>query len=300
MTQETNAVCLTFDLDGMALWGGSFGSRNPSMISRGEFETIATDRILGSLERRDIRATFFVPGHTAWAWPDLVKRIADAGHEIGHHGWVHENPAALDPAAERAVLERGFEAIEHAVGQRPTSYRSPAWDFSPQTVDLLLEYGIRQDSSCMAGDFHPYYLRRGDRFSATEPYVFGEVVPLVEVPPSWGLDDFPPLEFVWGTNPGIATPRAVEELWREEFDFMVSHFDDGVFTLTCHPQIIGRGSRLEMLARLLNHFMAAGVRFARLDEVGDRFARQYEPEAWARAHPERSGAAARNAPPVST
>lgn len=289
------SVCLTFDLDGMALWAGSFGSRNPSMISRGEFETIATARILDLLAERDIPATFYVPGHTAWAWPDLVKRIVDAGHEIGHHGWVHENPANLDRAAELEVLERGSEALEHAAGVRPIGYRSPAWDFSDNTIDLLLEQGFRYSSNCMANDFEPYYLRRGDRAHPTEPYEFGTVVPIVEVPPSWGLDDFPALEFIWGVNMGVTTPRGAEELWREEFDYMVGHCPGGVFTLTCHAQIIGRGSRLVMLGRLIDHCRQAGVRFERADAIAGRFAERNPLDAWAQAHPDRTGATARNA-----
>src|SRR4029078_12853791 len=84
------SVCLSFDFDGMSSWIGSWQSNNPCMISRGEFATIGLDRILKLLSRYHTRGTFFIPGHTAWAWPDLVKRIADEGHEIGHHGWVHE------------------------------------------------------------------------------------------------------------------------------------------------------------------------------------------------------------------
>jgi peptidoglycan/xylan/chitin deacetylase (PgdA/CDA1 family) len=242
-----------------------------------------------------VRATFFVPGHTALAYPFLVREIRDAGHEIGHHGWVHENPALLELDAERGVMERGFEALDHAVGVRPQGYRSAAWDFSPNTIDLLLEYNLLYSSSCMASDFTPYYLRKGDRWSTTEPYEFGELVPLVEVPPSWGLDDFPPLEHVWGFNSGLMTPRHVEELWREEFDYMIENVPGGVYNLTCHPQFIGRGSRISMLDRLVGHFKQAGARFERLQEVAARFKDENPLEEWAAANPLRAGANARNA-----
>ena len=295
MGQKTCSVCLTFDFDGMSIWIGSFQSNNPSMISRGEFGTIGLDRLLKLLGKRELPATFFVPGHTAWAWPDLVKRIADEGHEIGHHGWVHENPAKLELAAEREVMERGFEALDHATGQRPVGYRSAAWDFSPNTIDLLLEYGLGYSSSCMANDFYPYYLRKGDRWSTTTPYEFGKLVDLVEIPPSWGLDDFPPLEFVWTTNTGLMPPRAVEELWREEFDYMVANCPGGVYNLTCHPQFIGRGSRITMLERLIEHFQQHDVRFERLRDVAARFREENPLEEWAKANPHRTGATARNA-----
>jgi peptidoglycan/xylan/chitin deacetylase (PgdA/CDA1 family) len=291
-----HSVCLTFDFDGMSIWIGSFKSNNPSMISRGEFGgAVGLDRVLNLLTKHDAPGTFFIPGHTAWAWPDLVKKINDAGHEIGHHGWVHENPALLELDAEREVMERGFEALDHAVGVRPQGYRSAAWDFSPNTIDLLLEYNLLYSSSCMASDFTPYYLRKGDRWSTTEPYEFGELVPLVEVPPSWGLDDFPPLEHVWGFNSGLMTPRHVEELWREEFDYMIENVPGGVYNLTCHPQFIGRGSRISMLDRLVGHFKQAGVRFERLQEVAARFKDENPLEEWAAANPLRAGANARNA-----
>src|SRR5918911_221130 len=120
VSESTYSVCLTFDFDGMSSWIGSWQSNNPSMISRGEFAIIGLERILALLAKHHAPATFFVPGHTAWAWPDLVRRIADEGHEIGHHGWVHENPASLEREAERTVLERGFEALDFAAGVRPT------------------------------------------------------------------------------------------------------------------------------------------------------------------------------------
>jgi peptidoglycan-N-acetylglucosamine deacetylase len=295
MADSTHSVCLTFDFDGMSIWIGSFQSNNPSMISRGEFGTIGLQRILRLLEKHDAPATFFVPGHTAWAWPDLVKQIVDAGHEVGHHGWVHENPAKLDIAAEREVMERGFEALDHAAGIRPIGYRSAAWDFSPNTIDLLLEYGLTYSSSCMANDFYPYYLRKGDKWSTTEPYQFGELIDLVEISPSWGLDDFPPLEYVWGANPGLSTPTAVEELWRAEFDYMVDNCPGGVYNLTCHPQFIGRGSRITMLERLVGHFDGAGVRFERLRDAAARFRAENPLEEWAANNPHRTGATARNA-----
>jgi peptidoglycan/xylan/chitin deacetylase (PgdA/CDA1 family) len=295
MAGKQCSVCLTFDFDGMCIWIGSFKSNNPSMISRGEFATIGLDRVLKLLARHEAPATFFVPGHTAWAWPDLVKRIADEGHEIGHHGWVHENPATLEPAYEREVMDRGFEALDHAAGVRPIGYRSAAWDFSPQTIHLLLEYELTYSSSCMANDFYPYYLRKGDRWSATTPYEFGELTELVEIAPSWGLDDFPPLEYVWGANAGPMTPSQVYELWVGEFDYMAANCPGGVFNLTCHPDFIGKGSRITMLERLLEHMKEAGVRFEPLRDVALRFKAENPVAEWAKANPHRAGATARNA-----
>lgn len=294
--KDPHSVCLTFDFDGMSAWIGSWQSNNPSMISRGEFATIGLERILAMLKKHEGRATFFVPGHTAWAWPDLVKRIVDEGHEVGHHGWVHENPALLEVDAEREVMERGFEALDHAIGQRPIGYRSAAWDFSPNTLDLLLEYELTYDSSCMANDFYPYYLRSGDRWSTTEPYEFGKLVDLVELPPSWNLDDFPPFEFVWKANSGLMAPSAVREYWQAEFDYMVDNCPGGVYNLTCHPQFIGRASRLSMLDSLIEHMRgSAEVVLEPLGDVAVRFREQHPVDRWGAENPHRTGATARNA-----
>ena len=113
----------------------------------------------------------------------------------------------------------------------------------------------------MVNDFYPYYLRSGDEFPKNEPFVFGELVNVVELPPSWGLDDFPPLEYVWGMNQGPNTPSQVRELWQGEFDYMVENCPGGMYVLTCHPQFIGRGSRLKMFDELVDHMKGDGRTF---------------------------------------
>ena len=135
MSTRRLSCCMTFDFDAMSSWIGSVKSNNPSMISRGQFGAVAIPRLLALLKNFQIKATFAVPGHTAYAYPRLVEKICAHGHEIAHHGWVHENPAAFDEAGERRVLEMGLQALERVVGIKPTGYRSPAWDFSPRTVE---------------------------------------------------------------------------------------------------------------------------------------------------------------------
>jgi hypothetical protein len=108
---------------------------------------------------------------------------------------VHENPAASDLANERRILQTALAAPERAAAiQPPLGYRSPAWDFSKNTVQLLLEHHFLYDSSCMGHDFYPYYLRRDDAWTADDQYRFGPLTRLVELPVTWGLDDFPPFE----------------------------------------------------------------------------------------------------------
>lgn len=291
MTERKLSCCITFDFDAMSSWIGSLKTNNPSMISRGQFGAVALPRILRLLEERGIRATFAVPGHTAYAYPRLIDQICDGGHEICHHGWVHENPAAFDEAGERRVLELGLEALDRVAGVRPIGYRSPAWDFSPRTVDLLLEYGFQYDSSCMGHDFYPYYLRSGDSWSLDRAYHFGETVDLVELPVTWLLDDFPPTEFVLGMNTGLQPPSTLEESWRADFDFAYRDCSGGAFVLTLHPQTIGRGRYFLLLERLLDYYANhAGVVFESMGDYVNRWATTNPLTEWVAANPDLTGA----------
>lgn len=286
----TISTCLTFDVDAMSFWLGTIKTKNISAISRGEFTVLGTSRVLDFLKRKDISATFFVPGHTAYAFPDLIKRIRDEGHEIGHHGWVHENPAELAADQEIAVLEKGLEALHRTAGVRPVGYRSPAWDFSDRSLGLLKQYGFEYDSSLLGSDFIPYYARDGDRFGPDEPYKFGEVIDLVEFPGHWSLDDFVVFETIVGLLPGNVPPRQIEEMWRDDFDFAAQECQGGVFTLTMHPQCIGRGSRLRMVERLIDHMRdTTDVAFVTMGDYAKRWRSANPMDMWKNANPLRTG-----------
>ena len=120
---------------------------------------------------------------------------------------------------------------------------------------LLQAHGFSYDSSMMADDFTPYYCRVGDQAEVDKPFVFGEHIDIVEVPFAWHLDDHPFFEHTRsrrGINPGLADPSRVYEVWRGEFDYLYQRLGEGVYTLTMHPQVMGRGHRLLMLERLLD------------------------------------------------
>lgn len=262
------SACLSFDFDAMSVWIGTFKSTSPSAVSRGEFGAVATPRILDMLRAFGIRTTWFIPGHTIDTFPDLVRRIADEGHEIGHHGYCHENPASLPLDEEKRILDKGTESIRRITGKAPEGYRSPAWDLSPHSLDLLLERGFSYDSSLMGNDFAPYWCRIGDQPNREGPYVFGREVDLVELPVTWGLDDFPPFEFVLGANPGLSSPNAVYDIWSGDFEYLYSRLNQGVFCLTMHPQVIGRGHRMLMLERLIQNMIERpGVTFRTMADV---------------------------------
>jgi peptidoglycan-N-acetylglucosamine deacetylase len=273
---ERLCVCLSFDCDTIAVWPTAFRLDSSTMRSRGEFGAIALPRIVELLNRCRVRATFFVPGFTALAYPSLVREIHRAGHEIGHHGWMHENASTFDADGQRELLRKGSEAIERVAGVRPTGYRAPGGQ-ADDPVELLLDLGIEYVATYSATDFVPYYLRVGDRSSSRDRVMFGVPSALAVIPFSHSLNDFPNFEFVPGWTPTIHPPSTVLESWQAEFDWAHENSSGGVFFLTMHPQVIGRGSRLAMLERLIEHMASRpGVVF---DSAGDYAAR------WKASHP---------------
>ncbi|SAK82338.1 polysaccharide deacetylase [Caballeronia hypogeia] len=283
-------VCLSFDVDAVSSWIGTAKSNDPSTVSRGEFSVVGTPRVVNLLKRLDIQATFCIPGHTAYAFPDLVRMIRDEGHEIGHHGWVHENPADFDKAGEIRILEKGLEALERVAGVRPVGYRSPAVNLSHDTLKLLTQYGFEWDSNCFANDFYPYYPRTGDKWGLDEPYQFGEVLDLVEMPVSHVLGDFSAFETIPGFFPGYVPPRTLEGMWKDDFDFAVNECPDGVFILTMHPQTIGRGSRIRMLERFIQYAREnADVTFTTMGGYARSWRAANPLEEWKQKNPMRTG-----------
>ena len=274
-------VCLTFDFDAMSVWIGTFHARSPSALSRGEFGKVGADRLLAMLHEWGIQSTWFVPGHTADAFPQTVEKIAEAGHEIGHHGYFHEH--AKTPEDEARDFDRASATLERIIGKRPIGYRSPAAGLMASTLDCLLERNFLYDSSMMGQDFSPYYCRIGDQAPSDGPFVWGRETPLVELPFTWGLDDFPAFEHVWtrnGVNPGLASPSHIYEIWAGDFDYLYSRLEEGVYILTMHPQAIGRGNRLLMLEKLVDHIREhEGVRFTTMSEVALEFRETRPPQA---------------------
>lgn len=263
-------VCLSFDFDAVSIWLTSFRSRSPSAISRGEYGArVGVPRILDLLARHSVAATFFVPGQTAELYPHQVGAIHAAGHELAVHGYRHERQVALGRDVEREVIRRGAEILADLVGERPTGFRSPAWELSFDSVTLLVELGFTYDSSMMADDFRPYRCRAGDCVSDDGQLVPGAETGLWELPVAWELDDFP--YFFFSSYPyydGSRSPDDVYGIWRSELDYAHRTAQGGVFTLTTHPQIIGRGPRIEMLDRFIQHATSlAGVRFGRMTDV---------------------------------
>ncbi len=276
-------------VDAVAGWLGSYGGEDsPSDIQRGVFAgEVGIPRLLTLFERTGLRTTWFIPGHSIETFAEQVEAVVDAGHEIGAHGYSHENPIAMSPAQEEAVLARSVELIEACSGRRPRGYVAPWWEMSDATPELLCRYGFTYDNSQGYHDFLPFYARSGDRWTKVDyrqeaahwmhPLVRGRSVDLVEIAANWYLDDLPPMMFVKRSpnSYGFANPRDIEQLWVDQFDWVHREMESAVFPLTIHPDVSGRPQVLLMLERVIAHISRQeGVRWMTMEEVAADFRRR--------------------------
>jgi peptidoglycan/xylan/chitin deacetylase (PgdA/CDA1 family) len=187
-------------------------------------------------------------------------------------------PASLSREEEDRELLRGSEAIRKLAGRPARGYRSPAWDLSPHSLDLLLQHGFVYDSSLMGHDYLPYQARRNDVVELEAPIRYGADTPLVEMPISWSLDDFPVFEYMRYQNliqPGLMNAGLVLENWFGDFAYMRDHYDWGVLTYTFHPHVIGRGHRLIMLETLIRKLREGGARFVTMEQAVAEYRTKY-------------------------
>lgn len=283
-------VSIGVDVDAVAGWLGSYGGEDsPDDISRGLFAgEVGAPRLLDLFDKEGLTTSWFIPGHSVETFPKQMQMVADAGHEIGIHGYSHENPIAMTREQEQAVLDKSFTLISELAGKAPTGYVAPWWEFSPVTNELLLEKGIKYDHSLMHNDFTPYYVRVGDSWTKIDysqhpdtwmkPLQRGQETDLIEIPASWHLDDLPPMLFIKKSpnSHGFVNPRHLEEIWRDQFDWVYRQMDYAVFPITIHPDVSGRPQVLLMLERLIKHFKAHdGVKFATMNDIADDFAKRF-------------------------
>ncbi len=263
-------VCLTFDHDHMSGFIAR-GMTTPTAISRGEYDLVAIPRIVELLARYDVKATFFTPGHTIESAPKSVEYYVAAGHELAHHGWTHRLPVNLSREEEEEEIVRGNEAIRKISGRLARGYRSPAWDLSPHSIDLLLEHGMLYDSSMMGHDYDCYYARQGDVAELLTPFKPGTPTKLLEMPISWSLDDYPHFEYMRLPNgsvmPGLMNANAVLENFVDDYTYMTRLQDRGILTYTFHPHVIGRGHRMMMLERLIHRLLEGGAVFMTMEDA---------------------------------
>lgn len=251
------AVALSFDSDHETTelrdGGNSIGR-----LSWGQFgHRAGIPKILDILRRHDVRASFYVPAVTALLYPDEQREVAAQGHEIGIHGWIHELNSSLGYDTERDLMLRSADTLEKITGTRPVGLRTPSWDFSPHTLRIVREMGLRYDSSLMA-DEDCYELLHA-----------GEPTGVVELPVEWVRDDAP---YFWmnrfASHRPYTPPTAVFDIFRREFD--AAYAEGGVCQITFHPHVIGYRSRIWILEELIRHARAhADVWFATHAEVAD-------------------------------
>jgi peptidoglycan-N-acetylglucosamine deacetylase len=248
-------VVINFDFDAEEVWIGEdqANAERPGTLSQGAYGAkVAVPLLLDLMHRLDLPASFFVPGRVAERYPSRVEDILKAGHEIGHHGYTHTSPAKLTREQEETELVRGRDVLT-ALGAEVIGYRSPSWDFSPSTLDLLVEHGFRYSSNMM-DDVRPYLHAEHD---------------IVELPVHWTFDDAPHFWFdLRSWTKTVRTAAEVRALWEEELQGM--RRIGGLVMLTMHPQIIGRPGRLAMLEDFLLWARSLpGVRFSTAHAVAD-------------------------------
>lgn len=286
MGKKEILVAYGVDIDAVAGWLGSYGGEDsPDDISRGLFAgEIGIPRLLKLFKKYNLKTTWFSPGHSIETFPVQMEMIVADGHEIGAHGYSHENPIAMTPQQEEDVLLKSIELIEKLTGQKPTGYVAPWWEFSNITNEILLKHGIKYDHSLMHNDFHPYYVRVGDSWTKIDysapaeewmkPLVRGHETDLVEIPANWYLDDLPPMMFIKKSpnSFGFINPRDIEEMWRDQFDWVYREYDYAVFGMTIHPDVSGRPQVLLAHERLIEHINKhEGVRWVTFNEIADDF-----------------------------
>ncbi|MGW2561886.1 polysaccharide deacetylase family protein [Streptomyces sp. NPDC001514] len=289
MTKDIK-IALGVDVDAVAGWLGSYGGEDsPNDIQRGVFAgEVGTPRLLKLFARYGIRTSWFIPGHSIETFPEQTRMVVEAGHEVGAHGYSHENPIAMSPQQEEDVLARSVELIEEYTGRRPRGYVAPWWEMSAHTAALLHTYGFSYDHSQNYRDFTPFYARVGDSWTKIDytkeakewmkPLIHGNEVDLVEFCGNWYVDDLPPMMFNKHAHNshGYVSPRALEQDWRDQFDWVHRELDYAVLPVTLHPDVSGRPQVLLMLERFIEYVSGHdGVSFCTLEDAADDFRRRF-------------------------
>ncbi|MBP2367739.1 polysaccharide deacetylase family protein [Pseudonocardia parietis] len=256
------AASFTFDVDAESCalaYDPALAGRMSVMSHQSYGPRVAVPRILDILDDHGVKATFFVPGFTAETYPDTTRAIAERGHEIAHHGYLHENMLGMGEADELAVIDRGLAVLRDVAGVVPTGYRAPWWEMNWHTPKLLADRGFRYDSSLLDGD-RPY------RF-ATGP----GSADLVEIPVDWALDDWEQYAFFpgWTGSGVIESPAKALEMWHHEAT--AHHRWGGCFVLTNHPFLSGRPGRAAALDELIGRVAALdGMWVTTLAEIAEQ------------------------------
>ncbi len=280
-------VAIGIDVDCVAGWLGSYGGEDsPADLSRGlSAGNEGISRMLQVLEDKDIDASWYIPGHTIETFEEEVQAVADAGHEIGVHGYSHENPTDLSREQEDKIIEVSIDLIEELTGEPPVGHRASWWEFSENTPELVEKHGFLYDSSLMERQFEPGYMRKGDDWvpidydkdpeAWMEPYTYGEKTDVVEIPISWFRDDIPPMMFLKQPlyNTGYKSPRMIyDEYYIPQFDYLYNRRGAGVYTLTIHPDIHGLPHMISVFEEFIDYVKThENAQFTTIENIARKF-----------------------------
>uniref|UniRef100_A0A8H8CHA0 NodB homology domain-containing protein n=1 Tax=Psilocybe cubensis TaxID=181762 RepID=A0A8H8CHA0_PSICU len=254
------------DVDAVAGWLGSYGGEDsPLDISRGMYAgEVGTPRLLKLFSKYGIKTTWFIPGHSLETFPEQMKAVRDAGHELGLHGYSHENPVAMTLQQQKDILDHTYNLLtEFNNGIPPKGSVAPWWETSKEGTDILLDKGIEYDHSSMAHDSQAYYMRDADSWTKIDytanaatwmqPLKKGNETGLVCIPANWYLDDLPPMMFIKSSpnSHGWVNSRDVEQLWKDTFTYCYREEEEFIFPITIHPDVSGRPHVLLMLERFI-------------------------------------------------
>ena len=247
---KRSAVVMAFALDAETMWTtrGDGNADHITNLSRGAYgPKQGVPRILDMLDVHQIKATFFVPGVIAEKYPLVVQEIVRRGHEIGFHGYLHEEFTTTVKAEEDATMHRSERIIRELTGQQIVGHRAPGGVIHDYSLELFLEHGYIYSSNWRDSD-GPFLHQIG-----------GRTVPLVELPKDSIFDDTA-YDFYTDSAPEryeLKSPDEMYEIWKEEFDTLA---DEGrMINFVLHPQFIGRASRVQMLSRLIGYMKTHGA-----------------------------------------
>lgn len=209
---------------------------------------IGLPRLLDVLDQYYVKATFFVPGMVALKYPESIRKVLEKGHEIGCHGYEHENLALLSQERQREVIMLGRQAIEKICGVTPQGFRAPEGELTLKTLQLVKEEGFMYSSSLYEDDV-PYYKELNN----------GKY--LLEIPIHWALYDLPHFIFhFWPPVPSsqsrIAFSDDVFTNWKWEYDGFYKY--GACYVLQLDPQIIGSQGKIYILDQLLSYIREKG------------------------------------------
>lgn len=204
-------------------------------------------RILDMLDVYGVKATFFIPGVIAEHYPLVVKEISRRGHEIGFHGYLHEESTSTSYEEEDATMTRCETIIKELTGQTIAGHRGPGGVIHDYSLRLFLEHGYIYSSNWRDSD---------------GPFIHtidGRQVPLVELPKDSIFDDTA-YDFYTDSAPEryeLKSPREMLEIWKDEFDSLAA--EGRMINFVLHPQFIGRASRVNMLSELIGYMLSHGA-----------------------------------------